>query len=184
MKTIDKYLFQAMDNYPYCLEETIESLDYALSYDDKNTMALCLYARIQAEQLLNYEEAKNYFQQALSVNINAIEIYPHYVQTLLWNEDLEEAEKLIDFALTVKGINKAEILTQKVQLLEIKNEFKQAKKFLKEVRLHVVNSDFDPFLEQTKSRLEAKLKILKPKSVTSKKKKNKKKESKKKKGNK
>lgn len=46
MKSIDKYLFQAMDNYPYCLEETIESLDYALSYDDKNVTALCLYARI------------------------------------------------------------------------------------------------------------------------------------------
>lgn len=181
MKTIDKYLFQALDNYPYCLEETIESLDYALSYDDKNTMALCLYARIQAEQLSNYEEAKNYFQQALAININAIEIYPHYIQTLLLNEDFEEAEKLIDFALTIKGINKVGILTQKIQLLEIKKEFKLARKLIKEVRLQVVNSDFDHFLEQTKSRIDAKLKLVKPKSDKSK---NKKKESKKKKGNK
>jgi uncharacterized protein YfaS (alpha-2-macroglobulin family) len=49
MKTIDKYLFQALDNYPYSLQETVESLDYALSYDEKNTTALCLYARIEAE---------------------------------------------------------------------------------------------------------------------------------------
>lgn len=181
MKTIDKYLFQALDNYPYCLEETIESLDYALSYDDKNTMALCLYARIQAEQLSNYVEAKNYFQQALAININAIEIYSHYIQTLLLNEDFEEAEKLIEFALTIKGINKVGILTLKIQLLEIKKAFKLAKKLIKEVRLQVVNSDFDHFLEQTKSRIDAKLKLMKPKNGKSR---NKKKESKKKKGNK
>ena len=131
MKSIDKYLFQAMDNYPYWLEGTIESLDYALSYDDKNTMALCLYARMQAEQLFNYEEAKNYFQQALSININAIEIYPYFIQTLLWNEDFDEAEKLINFALTVKGINKVEILIKKIELLELKKEYKLVKKTLK-----------------------------------------------------
>ena len=181
MKTIDKYLFQAMDNYPYCLEETIESLDYALSYDDKNTMALCLYARIQAEQLSNYEEAKNYFQQALAININAVEIYSHYIQTLILNEDFEEAEKLINFALTIKGVNKVGILTQKIQLLEIKKAFKLAKKLIKEVRLQVVNSDFDHFLEQSKTRIDAKLKLIKPKSD---KLKNKKKNSKKKKSNK
>lgn len=181
MKTIDKYLFQALDNYPYCLEETIESLDYALSYDDKNTMALCLYARIQAEQLSNYEEAKNYFQQALAININAVEIYSHYIQTLILNEDFDEAEKLINFALTVKGVNKVGILTQKIQLLEIKKAFKLAKKLIKEVRLQVVNSDFDHFLEQSKTRIDAKLKLTKPKSD---KLKNKKKNSKKKKGNK
>jgi hypothetical protein len=101
MKTIDKYLFQAMDNYPYSLEETIESLDYAFSYDSKNTMVLCLYGRIQAEQLWNYEEAKNYFQEALTVNIHALEVYPHYIQTLILNEDYQEAEKLSDFALTI-----------------------------------------------------------------------------------
>lgn len=176
MKSIDKYLFQAMDNYPYCLEETIESLDYALSYDDKNTTALCLYARIQAEQLFNYEEAKNYFQQALGININAIEVYPYYIQTLLANEDFEEAEKLIDFALTVKGINKVEILMKKIQLLEIKKEFKEAKQLLKEMKLVVVNNEYNYYLEETKARIKGKLELLKPKKGKEKKaKKNKKK---------
>ena len=176
MKSIDKYLFQAMDNYPYCLEETIESLDYALSYDDKNTTALCLYARIQAEQLFNYEEAKNYFQQALGININAIEVYPYYIQTLLANEDFEEAEKLIDFALTVKGINKVEILMKKIQLLEIKKEFKEAKQLLKEMKLAVVTNEYNYYLEETQTRIKGKLELLKPKKKKEKKsKKNKKK---------
>lgn len=163
MKTIDKYLFQAMDNYPYWLEGTIESLDYALSYDNKNTMALCLYARIHGEQLLNYEEAKNYYQQALGININAIEIYPFYIQTLLLNEDYDEATKLIDFALTIKGINKVEILIQKLHLLELKKEFKLVKQLLKEVRLLVCNSELDSYLDETKARVMAKLQILNPK---------------------
>ncbi|WP_278022042.1 hypothetical protein [Flavobacterium ginsengisoli] len=119
MKTIDKYLFQALDNYPYSLEETIESLDYAFSYDSKNTMVLCLYGRIQAEQLMNYEEAKSYFQEALAINIHALEVYPYYLQTLIVNGDYEEAQKLIDFALTIKGINKAMIFVKKAVLLEV-----------------------------------------------------------------
>ncbi len=163
MKSIDKYLFQAMDNYPYWLEGAIESLDYALSYDDTNTMALCLYARMQAEQLLNYDEAKNYFQQALGININAIEVYPYYIQTLLANEDFEEAEKLIDFALTIKGINKAEILMKKIQLQETKKAFKEAKKLLKEMKLTVVNNEYNYYLEETKTRIKEKLELLKPK---------------------
>jgi tetratricopeptide (TPR) repeat protein len=125
MKTIDKYLFQALDNYPYSLEETIESLDYAFSYDAKNTMVLCLYGRIQAEQLLNYEEAKWYFQEALSINIHALEVYSYYIHTLILNEDYQEAQKLIDFALTIKGINKAEIYVKKLFFLKHNNILKQ-----------------------------------------------------------
>lgn len=181
MKSIDKYLFQAMDSYPYCLEETIESLEYALSYDNKNTMALCLYARLQAEQLFNYEEAKKYFQEALGINIYAIAIYPYYIQTLLSNEDLEEAIKLIDFALTIKGINKVEILMKKIQFYEIKREFKEVKKVLKEMKLSILNNDYHYFLEEIEKRIKDKTEILKPKKdkkVKEKKKTKKKKEAK------
>lgn len=157
MKTVDKYLFQALDNYPFNLEETVESLDYALSYDDKNTMALCLYARVYAEQLLNYEEAKNLFERAIGININAIEVYPFYIQTLLLNDDWEEAEKVIDFALTIKGINKVEILFKRAMLLELKKEFKKAQKIVKEIKLLVIDSDNNYLIEETEKRLNEKL---------------------------
>jgi tetratricopeptide (TPR) repeat protein len=157
MKTIDKYLFQALDNYPYSLEETIESLDYALSYDNKNTMALCLYGRVLAEQLFKYEEAKDYFQQAISINIHALEVYPFYIQTLILNEDNEEAAKLIDFALTIKGINKTEILLKKATLLESQRKWKNALKAIKETKLSVLNSDYSYLIEETEKRLNEKL---------------------------
>lgn len=168
MKNTDKYLFQALDNYPYSLEETIESLDYAMSYDAKNTTALCLYARIQTEQLQNYEASKTFFQEALAINIDAVAVYPYYLETLLLNEDYEEASKLIDFALTIKGIDKMAILLKRVQLLERQHKIKAAIKVLKEVKLaSFANDSFE--IDEVANRLKAKKDLLKPKKKSKKK---------------
>jgi len=169
MKTTDKYLFQALDNYPFWLEGTIESLDYAFSYDDKNTMVLCLYGRIQAEQLLNYEEAKSYFQQALSINIHALEVYPYYLKTLILNEDYEEAQKLIDFALTVKGINKSEIYINKAVLLEAQQKFKEALKEIKNAKLNLLQFNYGSDISDVEKRIESKIDLLKKKKKKAKK---------------
>jgi tetratricopeptide (TPR) repeat protein len=180
MKTVDKYLFQALDNYPYSLEETIESLDYALSYDGKNPIALCLYGRVHAEQLHDYEEAKRYFQEALATNIHAVSVYPFYLDTLILNEDDEEASKLIDFALTIKGIDKVAIMLKKVILLEKQNALKKALKLLKETKLLAISNHNSYEMDEIERRLLAKKELLAPK----KKEKSKKEKSKKEKGEK
>jgi tetratricopeptide (TPR) repeat protein len=167
MKTIDKYLFQALDSYPYSLEETIESLDYAFSYDSKNTMVLCLYGRIQAEQLTNFEDAKSYFQEALAINIHALEVYPHYLRTLILNEDYEEALKLADFALTVKGINKAGIFVQKAILLEVQLKFKAALKEIKSAKIYSIQHDYDSGISEIEKRIKDKIDLLKGKKKKS-----------------
>ncbi|WP_433829785.1 hypothetical protein [Flavobacterium anhuiense] len=148
MKTIDKYLFQALDNYPFWLEGTIESLDYAFSYDPKNTMILCLYGRIQAEQLMNYEDAKSYFQ---------------------------EAQKLIDFALTIKGINKSDIYVKKAVLLEVQHNFKDALKEIKQAKLFTIQHDYDSGISEVEKRIKGKMDLLKKKKPEKKKKDSKKK---------
>jgi len=178
MKTIDKYLFQALDNYPYSLEETIESLDYAFSYDAKNTMVLCLYGRIQAEQLLNYEEAKNYFQEALAINIHALEVYPYYLHALILNEDYEEAQKLIDFALTIKGINKSEIFVKKAIFLEAQQEFKKALKEIKNAKLTTLQFAYDSDIMEVEKRINGKIELLEKKKKSKKSKRDSKKKSK------
>ena len=178
MKTIDKYLFQALDNYPYSLEETIESLDYAFSYDAKNTMVLCLYGRIQAEQLWNYEEAKNYFQEALAINIHALEVYPYYLQTLILNEDYQEAQKLIDFALTIKGINKSDIFVQKAILLEAQQEFKKALKEIRNAKLTTLKFAFESDITEVEKRIKGKIELLEKKKKPKKSKKDSNKKSK------
>ena len=172
MKTVDKYLFQALDNYPYWLEGTIESLDYALSYNDKNPMALCLYGRIQSEQLHDYEETKRYFQEALAIEINSISVYPYYLDALLLNEDYEEATKLIDFALTIKGIDKVAIMLKKSLLFEKQGEYKQGIKYLKEIKLLVTSSSDSSEIEENEKRLKAKQELVAPKKKSKVKKKN------------
>ena len=156
MNTIDKYISKALDAYPYDLVETIESLDYALSYDEKNAAALCLYGRIYSEQLPRFEMAISYFQQALAADLHAVEVYPFYIQTLIFNEDYEEAQKLIEFALKIKRINKIDVLTKRAQVEEIKKDFPAVHQTLVEIENLVLNNCYDDFLSETKKRIEKK----------------------------
>ncbi|MBQ4820725.1 hypothetical protein [Aquimarina sp. MMG016] len=154
---LDKYLFQALDAYPYNLEEAVESLNYALSYDDKNPIALCLMGQIYAENLRNYETAKEYYQQALAEDMYALDVYPKYINVLLWNEDYEEAEKLIDFALTLKGTDKAVLYLKKGIFFEQKRAYKKALKALKKAKEHTYNNYFISDIEGDEKRIKDKM---------------------------
>lgn len=169
----NNYVFKALENYPYDLEEVMEALNYALSYDDKNTMALTLMGKVHAEKLYKFEEAIVYFKQALSENIHAFEVYIPYINTLLWNEDYKEADEFIDFALTVKGSDKGTLYLKKAILSEQLKEYKKALTFIKMAKEHTFNSEFMETLNVEKNRIKGKLpKKKKVKSVKKNKKKN------------
>lgn len=175
MQSIDKYVVQALDNYPYYLEESLESLGYALAYDNKNVLALCLYGRFYAEQFQDYEAAKEYYSEALAIDIHAVVVYPYYAETLFWNEDLDEALKLIDFSLTVKGVDKVMMLLKKCKVLEKQQQWKAALEIVKEAKM-LDFSIYSSEIEETEKRIKSKKELLKDK----KKKKSKKVKSKKK----
>ena len=168
------YLFKALDAYPYDLEETMEALNYALSYDEKNTTALCLMGRVYADVIKDYEKAKEYFAEALAENINAFDVYPHYINVLLWNEDYEEVRKLIDFALTVKGSDKAFLYLKKAILFEQLKEYKKALTFIKLAKEYAFNSGFISYVKTEKERIKGKLPKKKKKKKSKKRKKKKK----------
>lgn len=157
MTLANNYIFKALDAYPYDLEEAIEALNYALSYDEKNTEALCLMGRIHAEMLKDYEKAKQYFSEALAENMNAFNIYPHYINVLLWNEDFDEAEKLINFSLTIKGSDKAILYLKKAILFEYKKDYKTALSFIKLAKEHTYNCDFMHDIHNEKKRIKGKM---------------------------
>lgn len=172
---LDKYVFQALDAYPYNLEETIESLQYALSYDENNPIALGLMGQVYAEQLNNFEVAKEYFQEALAQDMNAIGLYPKYINVLLWNEDYNEAEKLIDFALTIKGTDKAVLFFKKAILHEHKKNYKKALKYIKQAKNYAYNNHFIHDLKEEKTRIKGKMPVTKKSNKKVSKKSNKKK---------
>ena len=145
--THNLYLFKALEAYPWELEKAVEALQYALSYEPENVKALCLMAKVYAEQLNDFETAKNYFEKAVAADIGSIIIYPDYARTLMQNDDFDEAQKLIDFAKTVKGIDKALITLLEGQLLEYLQEFEAAENLLKEARHLAMNNEFAEFVE-------------------------------------
>lgn len=132
--TYSKYLFQAMDAYPYNLEETIDSLNYAISYDENNALALGLLARVYAEQLHQYKRAIQLYNKALKVNLHEVSLYPHFVNALLWNEDWEQAQKLITFALKIKGVDKGLMHLKQALWFEYKQQYKKALKWAEKAR--------------------------------------------------
>lgn len=151
------YIFKALENYPYDLEEVMEALNYALSNDDKDTMALTLMGRVYAEKLYKYEEAVVYFKQALAENIYAFEVYTPYINTLLWNEDFKEVEEFIDFGLTVKGSDKAVLYLKKANLYEQLRDYEKALSFIKLAKEYTFNSDFMVDVMIEKDRIKGKM---------------------------
>jgi len=153
------YVLQALDNYPMYLEETMESLSYAPSYDESNTMALCLMGRVHAEQLLDYEQAKRYFQEALVHNVQALEVYPYFIQTLIDMGEYEAAKKTIKFALTLPAMPLTGIWIKKALLFEKMRKYKKALKALKKAKLENVDLDFSSNLKAIEDRIKRKQEI-------------------------
>lgn len=145
--TKSKYYFEALDNYPYNLTDCLEALNYALSYDPEDADSLCLMGRIYSEILIDYERSKLYFEEAMQCNIANLNVPQFYIKCLLDNEDLEEAEKLIEYAMKIKGIDKCRILIQQSLLFEIRLDYKKAIEPLKKARTFAYEQNMMIFLK-------------------------------------
>jgi tetratricopeptide (TPR) repeat protein len=154
---IDSYLIKALEAYPYEMEEAVEALNYALSYDAKNPVALSLMGRIYADHFQDYERAKSYFEQALSENIHSVGVYEHYLKVLIWNEDFQEAKTLIDFALTVKGSDKGMLYLKQAIVHECEQDYKAALASLKTAKVYAYNNCFITDINEAKTRIKGKL---------------------------
>lgn len=138
--TKNKYYFEALDCYPYNLPDCLEALNYALSYDSEDADALCLMGRIHSEVLYDYEKAKDYFAEAMMFGVTNINTPQYYIACLINNDDFAEAEKLINYALKIKGIDQSNLWFYRSLLSEKRGSFSNALKFLKEAEKFCFNS--------------------------------------------
>ncbi len=153
------YVLKALDAYPYNLEETLEALNYALSYNSHDVHALCLMGRLFAEQLEDYETAKQYYVEALVVDLNAHYVYPNYLYALIRNEDYSEVEKVLKHALTIKAVDKALLYMIEGQYYEAQGKYELSIRSLKRSKLKALNNEFVDFISEEISRVKKKSRI-------------------------
>lgn len=152
-----QYYIKAKDNYPFNLEEVVESLNYALSYDADYAAAHCLMAQMLVEEVSDYEHAFHHFEQALIADVNYIETYYHYSLALIFYDDVAKAQRLLDFAKTIKGVNLARIHKLEGILLEKSGRLVEAKHAFKKAIFQSVNNEELSDLKEDLARIKNKL---------------------------
>ena len=70
ISTYEVMYIQAMDNYPYNVDECIEKLQYVIAADDEHAGANYLMGRIYEEQLEDFKQAEYYYRMTLYLTMS------------------------------------------------------------------------------------------------------------------
>lgn len=163
---------QALDNYPYDIEQCIEKLQYVIGANNTHVGAHYLMGRIYKEQLNDYKNAKYYYQMALHLDHTFTPTYYYYADLLILLNEYAEAEKVLDIGLRIPGVDKASLEFLKGILYEKFEMYATAKDYFEAAKNSALNNDFRSFLDREIDRVKSKKEAFKK---TSKPKKNKKK---------
>ena len=153
----DQYYLKSLDNYNYNWEESLTDLSYALSHDPDHAGANNLMGRLQMEHFNNFELAEEYFVQAMVSNPFHMQTCMDYLKLMLKLKKGKEFEKLVQHALTIQGIDKAEVLQLKAHYLELNQHFAEATKLLNRAKLLTFDDCLIEDLEEDLERVSAKV---------------------------
>jgi tetratricopeptide (TPR) repeat protein len=142
-----------------------------LSYDDAHAPANCLMGQLYMLQLKDYQLAEHYLNQAIIANLSYPDSYKYLALLKVWTNDIDGAFKIISYAMTIKGMNRSQLLWVKANALECRMDLKGAKKVLEEAKLICIQSEVITEINQTIKRINDKIKF---KNKTAKKQKKKK----------
>lgn len=79
--------------------------------------------------------------------------------------------RLIDFALTIKGISKAGVFIKKAILFEVQHKFKKAMKEIRNAKLHSISYDSESEIRDVEKRIKGKMELVEKKKKKNKSKK-------------
>ena len=160
-----KYYLQALEAYPYDLTEALESLSFALSYENNHAGAHCLLGRLNMEQLKQFEKAEYHFEQALISDINYVATYEYYSLLLITLGDYKRTEKLLNYAYSIKGINRVAMQYREGLLNEHRKNMLAAKKFMNMAYENSCNQEERSFLKNELERVKSKMNAKKKKQT-------------------
>jgi tetratricopeptide (TPR) repeat protein len=127
----NNYVFKALDYFPHNLGDTMEALNYALSYDEKNITALILAGRVYAEYAYDYNKARYYFNKALEVDLNSPFVYPYLAQLHFDERNIASAKRVIQYGIKIKGADKSQLYQILALCYEFEGNCKKGIKTLK-----------------------------------------------------
>lgn len=156
----DQYYLKSLDNYNYNWEESLTDLSYALSHDPEHAGANNLMGRLQMEHFKNFELAEEYFVQAMVSNPFHMQTCMDYLRLLLKKNEGKAFDKLMKHALSIQGIDRAQVLHLKAHLLELNQQFEEAKTLLNKAKLLTIDDCLIEDLEESLERISNKTKSL------------------------
>jgi tetratricopeptide (TPR) repeat protein len=161
INTYEVMYIQAKDNYPYNVDECIEKLQYVIAADDEHAGAHCLMGRIYEEQLEDYRQAEYYYRMTLYLDRNYAPVYAHLANLLIHIGEMEEAHKIIDRGLRVKGIDTALLTYLKGVLYEKYEMYSTAINLYEEAKRYCLNNGFMHNMGEQIKRVKEKKALLK-----------------------
>ncbi|MDN5213120.1 hypothetical protein QQ020_13720 [Fulvivirgaceae bacterium BMA12] len=153
----DKYYLKALNDYPYELEEVIENLHYALSYDEEHAGANFLMGKLYMEEFKNFDMAEEYFIAAMAADPENVDTCESFTWLLIKTNRLKEALKLIKHTHSLKGIVSAQVLCTEALVYELMKDFRKAVALLNKAIEESYDCAYSEFLEEELTRVERKL---------------------------
>lgn len=156
MTAADKYYLKAKDNYSFCLDETLEALEYGLACDNEHAGLLTLQGKIYCRDLEQYDAAREQFELALFYDPNFVVAYYEYLHLLSIVGDIKKAALLIEKAINVPGIDKSQLYYKEALMWEKLGQQTKSLEVMKHAIHYSSGKDCYTFLTEEVERLQTK----------------------------
>lgn len=154
----DQYYMKALDGYDYDLEEVVENLNYALSYDQEHAGANYLMGKLYMDHFQKFDLAEEYLEASLACEPDNIKTCESLSWLMIRTRRFNEAHKLITYALELKGVVRPDFLRLKALVFELQKDYYQSKELLNVAIDESYDSSYISFLEGEISRVKKKIK--------------------------
>ena len=158
----DQYYLKALNLYDYDMDQTVEYLNYALSYDPGHAEANCLMGKFYMDRLQRFDQAEEFLANSLATEPENIATCECFSMLLIKTKRYQEALKLIRYGSSLRGANVSEFLRLEALICELQKDFDQAKLLLQRAVEECFDSEYVDFLNREIRRVESKIKSKQP----------------------
>ncbi len=153
----DQYYMKALEGYDYNLEEVVENLNYALSYDQEHAGANYLMGKLYMEQFQKFDLAKEYFESSMACDPTNLNTCESFTWLLIRTRKFAEALRLIKYASGLQGAIRPEFLRLEALVYELQKDYKGSIELLNSAIDESYDSGYIEFLENELDRVNMKM---------------------------